>query len=111
MWVQTNMTISLIKLRAQLGVDLGYAFTAKWSQIEKAFCNALGTEQAVKRLSTFYEQGPSSFTNKPMEQIISDIDIHVDKTFGKSSATFLDDKKRVQCTLTFRLSMKYMLIF
>ena len=28
-----------IKLRAIVGVDLEYAFTAKWSQIEKAFYN------------------------------------------------------------------------
>ena len=100
-----------MKLRAILGVDLEYAFTAKWSQIEKAFYNALGTEQAVKRLSTFFEQGPSSFTNKPVEQIISDIDLYVDKTFGKTCATYIYSKQRVHSLLTSRLVMKYGFIF
>ena len=77
----------------------------------KAFYNALGNEQAVKRLSTFFEQGPSSFTNKPFEQIISDIDIHVDKTFGKTCSTYTDAKQRVHSPLTSRLVMKYSIIF
>ena len=90
-----------IKLRTLLGgTDLDHAFTAKWHQIEKAFYQALGHDSSVKHISTFFEHGPSSFNGKPMEQIINDIDIHVDKTFGKSSATFLDDKKRDQSPLT-----------
>ena len=101
-----------LKFRSILdGKVLDHAFMTKWSNIEKAFYQALGHNSSVKRLSTFFEHGPSSFNGKPMEQIINDIDIHVDKTFGKTSATFLDDKNRVQSPLTWRTSMKYAIIF
>ena len=72
---------------------------AKWSEIENAFYDALGAEQAVKRLSTFFENGPSTFTNKPMEQIISDINLNVDKTLGTSNATNTDNNGRVHSLL------------
>ena len=46
-----------------------------------------------------------------MEQIINDVDIHVDKTFGTSDKTFKDDKGIIHNPLTFSRSMKFSLIF
>ena len=74
-----------IKLRHEVG-DIEYSFSAKWSQIEKAFFSALGKCQVILRLTTFYEQGPSSYGSKPMEQIISDVDNNVDRCFGRGSS-------------------------
>ena len=82
-----------MKLRGELGgINIGYAFTAKWSEIENAYYNAIGPEQNVSRKSIFYDH--SSFNSKPMEQIIFDIDVHVDKTLGTSEKTFTDAKGR-----------------
>ena len=75
------------------------------------YYTAIEAKKLYFRISIFYEQGPSSFTNKLIEQIISDIDIHVDKTFGKSCTTNMDDIQRVHSLLTFWLGMKNGIIF
>ena len=62
-------------------------------------------------MSAFHAQGLSSFSGKPMEKVINDVDIHVDKTFGNTNATFEDEDGIVHNPLTFRRSMKYSLIF
>ena len=46
-----------------------------------------------------------------MEQIIYNIDMHVDITFGTSDATYTDTKGRVHSLLTNRLMTKYGIIF
>ena len=49
-----------VKLREEVG-DISYSFTAKWSQIETAFYNALGNDQVIPCYSKFFEEGPSSY--------------------------------------------------
>ena len=70
------------KLREDVG-DIEYSFTAKWSQIEKAFYAALGPDQVVSRYSKFIAEGATSFGGKPIEQIISDISNQISKCFGR----------------------------
>ena len=85
--VTTKNFNSLFKIRLRhilKGEDIEYSFSCKWSQIEEAFYSALGKDQVIPRMSTFYEQGPSTYGNKPMEQILSDVDNNVDKCFGRS---------------------------
>ena len=102
----------VMELRTVLkGAHLNYAFPAKWHQIEEAFYAALGSDQSIKRWSSHFANGPSSFTNRPMDQAIHDIDVEVDKAHGTSNATFKDAKGRVQSVVTHRLLAKYRLIF
>ena len=97
-----------MKLRGELGgQNINHAFTAKWSEIENAYYGALGPEQNISRMSNFYANDHSSFNSKPMERIIFDIDVHVDKTLGTSEATFSDAKGRVHSMITHHLMTKY----
>ena len=82
---KTFLSPFLIKLREEVG-DIEYAFSAKWSQIENAFFAALGKDQVVTRYNKFFEEGASSYGSKPMEQIISDVENHVDRCFGRDSS-------------------------
>ena len=101
-----------MELRTTLkGADLTYAFSAKWHQIETAFYAALSSEQGVKRWSSHFSNGPSTFTCRPMEQAISDIDIKVDKAYGTSDVNFKDSKNRSHNLLIHCLLTKYRLIF
>ena len=61
-----------IKLWEEVG-DISYGFRAKWSQIEKAFFAALGSDQVIKRYNKCFDEGPSTHGGRPMEQIISDV--------------------------------------
>ena len=88
-----------IKLREEVG-DISYGFPAKWSQIEKAFFAALGSDQVIKRYNKFFDEGPSTHGGKPMEQIISDVENQVDKCFGRDPIN-----------KQYRLGKKYKLIF
>ena len=86
-----------IKLRGQLGgININHAFTAKWKEIENAYYGALGPEQKVSRMSTFYSNDYSNFEQKPMERVIYEIDVHVDKTLGRSEETFTEDYSGIQ---------------
>ena len=87
----------VMKLRAELGgINIEHSFTAKWSQLEDAFYNAIGKEQNVGRMSSFYAKDFSNFDSKPMELIIFDVDTHMDKTLGRSEKTFTDKNGRIQ---------------
>ena len=60
-----------MKLREELGgINIEDSFTAEWSHLETAFHNAIGKEQKVTRMSTFFAKDHSSFNSKPMELII-----------------------------------------
>ena len=102
----------LMKLRAELGgIPIDHSFMAKWSQIEAALYYAVGKEQNVNRMSSFYAKDHSNFDSKPMELIIFEVDTHVDKTLGRSEKTFTDKKGRIQSMITYRLMTKYSIIF
>ena len=75
----------IINLKKEVG-DVQYAFTAKWSHIEKAFFAALGREQVITRYNNFYNEDNCFYGGKPMEQIISETGTHVDKCFGRESS-------------------------
>ena len=70
-----------------------------------------GKEQNVHRMSNFFAKDHSSFNSKPMELIIYDVDIHVDRTLGRSEKTFTDRKGRIQSHFTYLLKTKYSIIF
>ena len=93
------------------GAHLDYAFPAKWHQIKEAFYASLRSDQSIKRWSKHFANGPSTFTNRPMEQAIHDIDVHVNKAHGTSEATHKDAKGKVHSLVTHRLMAKYRLIF
>ena len=86
----------LINLKKEVG-DIQYAFSAKWSHIETAFFAALGKEQVITRLNNFYNADNCFYGGKPMEQIISETDTHVDKCFGRdpSNSQFRLGKKNM----------------
>ena len=67
---------------------------------EKAFFAALGSNQVIERYNKFFDEGPSTYGSKPMEQIISDVDNNVDRCFGRNSSN-----------RQFRLGTKYGVIF
>ena len=102
----------VMKLRAELGgINIEHSFTAKWSQLEAAFYNAIGKEQNVGRMSSFYAKDHSNFDSKPMELIIFEVDTHVDKSLGRSEKTFTVKKGRIQSMIIYRLMTKYGIIF
>ena len=101
-----------MKLKAELGeISIEGSFTANWAQLETALYGAIGKEQNVSRLFSFFAKDHSKFNSEPMELIIFDVDSHVDRTLGRSVKTFTDKKGRIQSDLTFLLKTKYSIIF
>mgnify|MGYP003323808502 CR=1 FL=1 len=101
-----------MKLKTELGGrSIEGSFTTKWEKVEKAFYSAIGKEQNISRLSSFFEKDHSNFNSKPMELIIHDVDSHVDRTLGRSEKTFKDRKGRTHSDFTFLLKTKYSIIF
>ena len=92
-------------------IDLDHSFTTKRYIIAEAFTQALGKDSAVKRLSAFHAQGLTSFSGKPMEQIINHVDIHVSKMFGTTNDVFTDEDDIVQTPINLKRSTKYFMIF
>ena len=101
-----------MKLKSELGGrSIEGSFTAKWEQVEKSFYNAIGKEQNISRLSSFFAKDHSNFNSKPMELIIVEVDSHIDRTLGRSAKTFTDKKGRIQADITFLVKTKYSIIF
>ena len=46
-----------------------------------------------------------------MEQVINDVDLYVNKNWGKNDEDYIDDDGITQNTLTFKRMIKYSLIF
>ena len=62
-------------------------------------------------MSAFYAKDHSNFKDIPMEQVIYQIDTHIEKTLGISEKTFKDTKGRTQSMVSYRQMKKYELIF
>ena len=93
------------------GANLSFSFSAKWTDIEQAFTQALGHDCDIKRFTTFLDIHWTQFHGKPFEQTINDVDAAVDSSLGTNGAMFYDDKGIPQCPATYRRIHKLSIIF